>query len=83
MDAITQRGREEKTIRGGKREGNGEAVRERERENERREINWRLACVFGRQKISLIPCSSFPLWICQWRGFLVKSSCDGFLTRTR
>ena len=39
MDAITQseRGREEKTIRGGKREGNGEAVCERERERMREE----------------------------------------------
>lgn len=71
MDAITQcerereRGKEKNYKR---RKGIGG-----KRENKRRAINWRLACVFGRQKISLIPCSSFPLWICQWR-VLVKSS---------
>lgn len=75
MDAITQseRVREWESERG--KEGNYKKRKEivGKRENERRAIHWRLACVFGRQKISLIPCSSFPLWICQWR-VLVKSS---------
>jgi len=69
MDAIMQgeRGKEKNYKRRKGIGGKGE------RENKRRAINWSLACVFGRQKISLIPCSSFPLWICQWR-VLVKSS---------
>lgn len=77
MDAIMQR------ERAGERKKGSKSLREAEteRESKRRAINWHLACVFGSKKISLIPCSSFPLWICQWR-VLVKSGCDGFLTHS-
>lgn len=70
MDAITQSEREaEKNYKSPNRRGKRAKQKQRERKKERRAINWHLACVFGRQKIFLIPHSSFLLYGFASRGF--------------